>query len=1026
MKNLKRIFSAIISLTMVLSLFGAFSAQAAETEYTFYTQVGASFTPETEGVIWNDTASIDTSVMGRQVIYGTKDGVTVKGIVNVGTQKWLSYQNNEGKRVDSDLVRSVTDEWRYESGDDVGTQLGVYVADPENSNNTVVKYSGGKNSSGSNYNQIAYYPKTKTTAGNSYSIEFRFRADSTGINIDADDTYSIMFRTNNDGSDTFNLKNLAGGLQMILYGSGGSKQIAVVNSERDKWLNFKYVVYSVTNDDSTVSLKSCMYLEGEKIAEVDTQLNKNGAILPIDYMQIKNSSNTNRTAGTRFSAYLDDVKITDLTTTDYIYYASFDSEYSYDYIQAEGSQPMTINETVKFVDEDGAYSGYSTEICASAVADTSKIGSFKSTTVLNGFDEPLAISWKVYKQQLAWEETFENYTETDIGKVPYRLPWATGNIKDGRTLQYENAVAEKKNTVLEYAFSGTDDKWVIFNDGKTISGNFTLEFSFMLPEIVANTDCSFQILAGGHVFVEPSLYINADEEGELTFTNYNNGTRVDTVYVVKSGEIKENTWYKIKFNFDRNTNTFTYSLNDKESDASYGIRHIAAGAFDKFRFAQRTSTSKGNLKIYIDDVKTSKLITIKEPVTKNFTVYKGDEAVLPETATVLLTDGETEYEAEVTWNGSIDTSTVGTKTITGAVTGADAQATLNVEVSAYPYEIVSANLKNGSTEVFGLIKGGELSSATLNKIANDTKAGRVYAAVYDNSLKLIGANVVSIDTNAEWNKDSHKDIAITLNLPNSNDIDIDTCTLKLFVLSESLVPFANVKAMSNTDTQAATTVWIAGDSLAETKNSTDTEKGWGEAFAKLNANGVTVVNRAIGGRSSKSFYDQGLLRGILNEANAGDYLFIQFGHNDSASNDATRYTTSEAGGTFEQYITKYVTEARAKGVIPVILTPVVRAKYDANENFIGDTYDGLNNYAAAAKRVAAAYHVPMLDIHALTANKFKTMTKDSVWAYYDVEDKSSGGNPDTTHLNSDGAKLIADMIKAEMENIRLPLYKLFN
>lgn len=1017
MKNLKRIFSAIISLTMLLSLFAAFSAQAAETEYTFYTQVGASFTPETEGVTWNNTDTIDTSVMGKQVIYGTKDGATVKGIVNVGDKKWVSYNNFEGQNL-GNIERYGSDQWTYVGNTDYTTnKFASYVADPDNNQNKVLKIEK-KTETGTNQNGITYTPAT-TMTDEAYQVEFDIKFEGITNN---DDRFDVrLFDTNALDCGRFAIIKHVDGYQIGLMTTGGKLWMTGIETTSNDWNNVKICVNK--GDTDTYSLywnNELQTLTRPDVEGTKTEIEMYQQGVALKYIQVQFTAASTKNA----VCYIDDVKISTASTTDYIYYDTFENNISKEFIQNDDAESIVFSKTVNFVDAQGNASGYSTLINANTAVDTSKIGSFSKSVSLPGFDEPIVISWKVYKEQLAWEETFENYTETDIGKAPNRLPWIAGTT--GKTVEYENAIAEVKNTVLKYTSSVAEEDWLKMSDGKSINGKYSIEWSFMLPTLVPNTTFDFKILGdAGAVLIEPSVYVRGSGNGELYFTSYSGGTST-TVYAIKTGQLAANKWYTVKFTIDTATDSFTYDIGNGESAEKYGVRTTGNKAFYQFRLAQRNNSSQTSSTIYVDDVKMSKLLTIKEPVAKNFTVYKGDEAVLPETATVLLTDGETEYEAEVTWNGSIDTSTVGTKTITGAVTGADAQATLNVMVSAYPYEIVSANLKNGSTEVFGLIKGGELSSATINKIANDTKAGRVYAAVYDNSSKLIGANVVSIDTNAEWNKDSHKDIAITLNLPNSNDIDVDTCTLKLFVLSDSLVPFANVKAMSNTDTQAATTVWIAGDSLAETKNSTDTEKGWGEAFAELDANGITVVNRAIGGRSSKSFYDQGLLRGILNEAKEGDYLFVQFGSNDAKSYDATRYTTYTPGGTFEQYMTKYITEARSKGVIPVIFTPVVRAKYDANDTFIGDTYDNLADYAAAAKRVAATYHVPVIDLHALTANKFKTMTKDSVWAYYDVEDTSSGGNPDTTHLNSDGAELIADMIKTEMENIRLPLYKLFN
>ena len=1047
MKNLKRFFAIVISLTMVLSLFGAFPAQAESTEYNFYTQVGANFTPETDGVTWNNIDTIDTSVMGRQVIYGTKDGANVKGIVNVGTQKWNSYQNNEGMTLNSEVSQGskILDQWRYAASSDTGSELATYVQDPDNSNNIVVKYNGGANITASvaqgkkvNYNQIQLYPATQTGLGNSFSVEFRFRADGDTVN---GDTYDLQFRNSvYNCYDSLTFKRVASGLAVSLVPKGGktSNGTAVTwddNPKVDEWLDIKYMVY-----EQEGTIYSCIYLNGERILNV-ASMNKttvSGAtkIVPIEYFYIKNSAGialTDINNAKRFAAYIDDVKVTDLTTSEYIYYDSFDSESNYEYMQAEGTQEMAVNETVKFVTATGADSGYSTEIYASAVADTSKLGTFKSTTTLPGFDEPIAIRWTVFKNVLAWEETFENYTETDIGKAPNRLPWLAGTT--GKTIAYENPDAEEKNTVLKYTIAEKDGDWLKLGDGKHIEGKFSVEWSFMLPELVSGSQFTFTLLReSGHPFVEPAIAIDANGKGKFTFGHYKaDGSSAGSVTLITNGELLTNKWYKVKFAVDTIENTFSYAFEGVEHNEKYGARYQnnsdaqAKPEFTQLRLAQRQVITE-NATIYIDNVKTNKILTVKEPVAKSITVYKGDEVTLPQTATVLLSDDVTTDEAEVTWNGSVDTSTVGEKTVTGTVTGSDSPATLNVNVSYCPYDFVSANLKNGDTEVFGLIKGGALCSATINKISVNTMPARIYAALYDASRNLVDINFTDMNTSEAWNKDEYKDIAITLDIPNGDEIDIDTYSLSLFVFSDSIEPYAEAMTLSNTYTQADTTVWIAGDSLAEAKSSSARPSyGWGEAFAALDAEGMTVVNRAIGGRSSKSFYEEGSLKDILSEATPGDYLLIMLGTNDSKT-DEPRFTSPEVGGTYEQYLTKYITESRAKGVIPVILTPIVRGRYDKNDVFEGDTHAGLDKYAAAARRVAAFNHVPLIDIHSLTTEMFSDMKKEETWKYFNYYSDTTNlvvGNADTTHLNEDGAELVANMIKTEMENLRLPLYKLF-
>jgi lysophospholipase L1-like esterase len=121
-------------------------------------------------------------------------------------------------------------------------------------------------------------------------------------------------------------------------------------------------------------------------------------------------------------------------------------------------------------------------------------------------------------------------------------------------------------------------------------------------------------------------------------------------------------------------------------------------------------------------------------------------------------------------------------------------------------------------------------------------------------------------------------------------------------------------------------IFLAGDSTMSIKETkTYPETGWGMPFVHFWDSSVTVVNRAKNGRSTKTFISEGLWKSIYDEAGEGDYVFIQFGHNDEVPTKKSATTPEE----FKTNLIKYITETRNKKAIPVLLTSVARRKFDA-------------------------------------------------------------------------------------------------
>jgi DNA sulfur modification protein DndE len=203
------------------------------------------------------------------------------------------------------------------------------------------------------------------------------------------------------------------------------------------------------------------------------------------------------------------------------------------------------------------------------------------------------------------------------------------------------------------------------------------------------------------------------------------------------------------------------------------------------------------------------------------------------------------------------------------------------------------------------------------------------------------------------------------------------------------------------------TVWLAGDStMAEKAADKRPETGWGEMLGQFFVPGdVHVANRAMNGRSSKSFIAEGRWAAIVDSLSAGDYVFIQFGHNDESKDKGERYSTPEE---FRANLTRMVRDVRAKGGVPVLLTPIERRRFD-DAGRIVETHGAYPGYA---RDVARALKVPLIDMQRSSRDILASYGPDSSAKLFLQLEK--GENPnypdgvrDNTHLRPLGAELLA-------------------
>lgn len=214
-------------------------------------------------------------------------------------------------------------------------------------------------------------------------------------------------------------------------------------------------------------------------------------------------------------------------------------------------------------------------------------------------------------------------------------------------------------------------------------------------------------------------------------------------------------------------------------------------------------------------------------------------------------------------------------------------------------------------------------------------------------------------------------------------------------------------------------IFLAGDStiaIKETKYYPET--GWGMPFVHFWDSSVTVVNRAKNGRSTKSFIIEGLWKSVYDEVEAGDYVFIQFGHNDEVPTKKTYTTEIE----FRNNLVKYVDESRSKKATPVLLTPVARRKFDSTGNVVG-THDV---YAQIVRDVANQKNVPLIDLDKKGQELYQQMGVEAskhLFNYLEPAEHPNypAGKKDDTHFSELGARRIAQVVLQEIKNLRLDL-----
>jgi len=236
--------------------------------------------------------------------------------------------------------------------------------------------------------------------------------------------------------------------------------------------------------------------------------------------------------------------------------------------------------------------------------------------------------------------------------------------------------------------------------------------------------------------------------------------------------------------------------------------------------------------------------------------------------------------------------------------------------------------------------------------------------------------------------------------------------LALVVLSGILASFTFIQKKS--------TIYIIGDSTAANKQpKAYPETGWGMELQSFFNSEIVVDNRALNGRSTKSFKAEKQWQPILEKLAPGDYVLIEFGHNDEKI-EKPGIGTSLAE--FKTNLINYVNETRSKKAVPVLLTPISRRSFKN-----GVLVDSHGDYPKVTRKVADSLKVPLIDMLVKTENllnKLGDLPSIKLFNYVDSGNVNYPiGKKDDTHLSPEGAKQIAALVVDGIKERKLGIAK---
>ena len=224
-------------------------------------------------------------------------------------------------------------------------------------------------------------------------------------------------------------------------------------------------------------------------------------------------------------------------------------------------------------------------------------------------------------------------------------------------------------------------------------------------------------------------------------------------------------------------------------------------------------------------------------------------------------------------------------------------------------------------------------------------------------------------------------------------------------------------APSSAQVQTAPHLHLAGDSTMADKPTEppNPEHGWGQLLPKFFKDSLTVVNHAANGRSTRSFITEGRWQTLVDALRPGDWVVIQFAHNDEKIFPTAR-------GEFQDNVRRFVANVRTKQANPILATPCARRSFDD----AGTLLDTHGDYPDVVRVVAAETKVPLLEMTRLTMSLEQQHGVEGskrlhLWIAPGVYQRQPDGYQDNTHYSAYGAERVAALAVQEIIRLQLPL-----
>ena len=236
------------------------------------------------------------------------------------------------------------------------------------------------------------------------------------------------------------------------------------------------------------------------------------------------------------------------------------------------------------------------------------------------------------------------------------------------------------------------------------------------------------------------------------------------------------------------------------------------------------------------------------------------------------------------------------------------------------------------------------------------------------------------------------------------------------------------------------TIYLIGDStMADYSGDYDPDKdymetrypvmGWGQVFQQffvsdsldqisrlVKSDSIIVADKARGGRSTRTFFQEGRWRDVYENLKEDDIVIMQFGHNDASERHIERYVNIEG---YKEFLHLFVNQTRDKNANPIILTPVAR-NYPWKDGHLQNVH---GEYDQAPKDIAQEMGVPLIDLNKMSMDYFSTKGKDFVSEHYFMNlpagkyEAYPDGQEDNTHFQPDGAKAVAQLVFDGLKSI---------